>query len=66
MNEAIAMGTGILATIYIIIILFSGANALDCYFRRQLVKANFWLSASTFGFIALAILMILIDSCSNE
>ncbi len=66
MNNAIQFGNSILAIIYIIIILFSGANALDCYFKRQLVKANFWLSASTFGFIAFAILMILIDSCSNE
>lgn len=66
MSEVIPVSSFILSIIFSLLIFFGGAAAIDCYIKRQLVKANFWLSASTFGLIALVILMFLVDSCSND
>ena len=65
MEQTIGIGSGILALLYVALILFAGGSALDCYIKRQLVKANFYLSVSAFGFMALLVLMSLLDSCSN-
>jgi chromate transport protein ChrA len=61
----ISFGNLALAVLFILIIVFHGGNAIDCYLKRQLVKANFWLSSSIFSFIALVFLFFLVDSCSE-
>lgn len=66
MEQTIGLGSILLACLYVCLILFAGGSALECYFKRQLVKANFYLSVSAFGFMALMVLITLLDSCSAE
>ena len=66
MNETVSLMSAMLAGAYIGLILLAGSSALSCYLKRQLVKANFYLSASAFGFMALMVLIALVDSCSAE
>lgn len=65
MERFVEVGSDILAFLYVALILFAGGSALDCYIKRQLVKANFYLSVSAFGFMGIAVLIMLLDSCSN-
>ena len=59
----ITFGSFFLTVLFFLIIIVHGGNAIDCYLKRQLVKANFWLSSSIFSFMALAFLFFLMDSC---
>lgn len=61
----ITFGSLFLTVMFFFIMMFHGCNAIDCYLKRQLVKANFWLSSSIFSFMALAFLFFLMDSCSE-
>lgn len=61
----ITFGSIFLTVLFFLIIIFHGGNAIDCYLKRQLVKANFWLSSTIFSFMALVFLFFLMDSCSE-
>lgn len=50
----------IFSIIYIIIVLLTFLKGVECYLRRQLVKANFYFSVGTFALLALIVLIILV------
>ena len=54
----------IMEFISIVIMVVSALNAIECYAKRQLVKANFYLSVSTFSLMVIFMILFMLDGCS--